>query len=56
MPQNTAEKPMAFKVTHLGAMAGNIPMCLKKSQGENTNTCTLFNIQQQIEMKTKSLK
>lgn len=40
MPQNSAEKPMTFKVTHPGAMAENIPMRLKKSQGENINTYT----------------
>lgn len=56
MPQNSAEKPMAFKVTHPGAMAGNIPMCLKKSQRETTTTYTLFNNQQQIEVWRKSLK
>lgn len=40
--KNSAEKPMAFKVTHLGPMAENILMHLKKSQGENTNTYILL--------------
>lgn len=54
MPQNSAEKPMSFKVSHPGAMAENILMRLNKSQGENTNTYTLFNQQQQIEVWRKS--
>lgn len=41
MPENSEEKPMAFKVTHPGAMAENTPMLLKKCQDENSNTYTI---------------